>query len=99
MAIGIIPVVGNWYQGIDQLKFEVVAVDEDEGVIGIQYFDGELDELEFDTWMQLGVEEISPPEDWTGAYDEFERDDLGYTDLNLPPEGHGFSVEDIENED
>lgn len=99
MAIGITPAVGNWYQGANQLKFEVVALDEDEGVIGIQYFDGELDEVEFDTWSQMGVESISPPEDWTGAYDEFERDDLGFTDLNLPPEAQAFSLEDIERED
>jgi len=99
MAIGITPAVGNWYQGVDQLKFEVVALDEDEGVIGIQYFDGELDEVEFDVWSQMGVEAISPPEDWTGAYDDFERDDLGYTDLNLRPEAPIFSVEDFEREE
>ncbi len=99
MAIGITPAVGNWYQTPDQLKFEVVALDEDEGVIEIQYFGGELDEVEYDAWSQMGIEGISPPEDWTGAYGEFERDDLGYTDQNFRPEAHTFSLEDIERDE
>jgi hypothetical protein len=74
-------------------------MDEDEGVIEIQYFDGELDEIEFDAWSQMGVESISPPEDWSGAYDDLERDDLGYTDLNLPPESHNISTDDFDRED
>jgi len=96
MAIGIIPVVGNWYQSADQLKFEVIAWDEDEGAIEIQYFDGELDEVEFDIWSQMRVEKISPPGDWAGVYDELEWDDLDYTDLNLRPETYTFSIEDFE---
>ena len=99
MAIGIVPLVGNWYQGPDLQKFEVVAVDDDEAVVEIQYISGELDEVEFDTWAQMGVEKISPPEDWTAAYDGMEREDLGFTDLNLPPESHQFIPEDFERED
>ena len=99
MAMDVIPAVGNWYQNPDQSKFEVIALDEDEGIIEIQYFDGELDEMEFDVWPQLGLEGISPPEDWTGAYDSFERDDLGYTDLNLRPGSYTFSVEELERDE
>ena len=99
MASGIVPAVGNWYQSPDQQKFEVVAMDEDEGVVEIQYFGGELDEVEFDVWSQMDVEGISPPEDWSGAYDELERDDLGFTDQNLRPEANTFSLEDLERED
>lgn len=97
MAIGVIPAVGHWYQNLDQSKFEVIALDEDEGVVEIQYFDGELDEIEFDAWSQMGLEGISPPEDWTGAYDNFEQDDLGYTDLNLRPDNHIFSIDELED--
>lgn len=99
MANDVTPAVGQWYQNPDQSKFEVIALDEDEGIIEIQYFDGELDEVEFDVWSQLGLEGISPPEDWTGAYDDFERDDLGYTDLNLRPDSDTFSVEELERDE
>ncbi len=96
MAIGITPVVGNWYQGADQMRFEVVALDEDDGVIEIHYLDGEPDEVGFDVWSQMRVEQISSPEDWMGIYDEFDQDDSGYIDLNLHSETHIFSMEDFE---
>ena len=99
MAIGTIPVVGSWYQGTDQLKFEVVALDEEEGVIEIQYFDDELDEVEFDVWSQMRVEQTSPPGDWADVYDKLERDDLDYTDLSLRPEAYTFSIEDFERKE
>ena len=98
MAMELIPVVGNWYQSLDHSKFEVVDVDEDEGVVAIQYYEGELDELEFDVWPSLGLTSIVEPEDWSGPFDEMERDDLGYTDMNLPPEGRQVLFEDIERD-
>jgi len=99
MAIGITPVVGNWYQGADELKFEVVALDEDEGVIEIHYLGGEPDEVEFDVWSQMRVEQISSPDDWAGTYDEFARDDVDYTDLSLLPGARTFFMEDVEREE
>ncbi len=83
MAIGITPVVGSWYQGADELKFEVVALDEDEGIIEIHYFDGELDEVGFDVWSQMRVEHISSLGGWADVCDEFAQDDLDYTDFDL----------------
>lgn len=99
MAIGVSPVVGTWYQGPDQTKFEVIAFDEDDGTVEIQYFDGELDQLEFDIWQQMRLEISSPPEDWTGAFDGFERDDLGYTDLNVRPDSYTFAIEDLDRDE
>ncbi len=81
MAIGITPIVGNWYQGADELRFEVVALDEDEGIIEIHYFDGELDEVEFDVWSQMRVEHVSSPGDWADVCDELAQDDLDDTDF------------------
>ena len=99
MAISIIPLVGNWYQGPDLQKFEVVAVDDDEAVVEIQYISGELDEVELEIWAQMGMEKISPPEDWSAAYDEMEREDLGFTDLNVRPGSQRFSFEDFDRDD
>ena len=77
------PIVGNWYKNLeDETEFEVVAVDEDAQTVGIQYFDGEVEELELDSWYELVLEPISPPEDWSGAYDQMEPDDLGYNDTS-----------------
>ncbi len=83
MAIGITPIVGSWYQGADELKFEVIAVNEDAGIIEIHYMDGELDEVEFDVWSQMRVEHLPSLGDWGEIYDEFAQDDLDYTDFDL----------------
>ena len=99
MAVGILPVIGNWYQSLGGQRFEVIGVDENEGFIEIQYFDGELDALEFDGWSVMGYAEIAPPEDWSGPYDDMEKDDLGYTDTNVPPEARNFDVEDFERKE
>jgi len=73
------PIVGNWYKNVEEEKeFEVVAVDEDAQTVEIQYFEGEVEEIDLDSWYELALEPIEPPEDWSGAYDQMEPDDLGY---------------------
>jgi len=74
------PIVGNWYriQGSD--SFEVVAFDEDDGTIELQYFDGTVEEMDLEDWRaekETGaLEEAEPPEDWTGSVDvDPEEDD------------------------
>ena len=56
----------------------VVDVNEREDTVDIQYFDGEIEELEMEEWEDLDLEEIEPPEDWAGPRDQLELDDLGY---------------------
>ncbi len=46
---GIEPIVGDWYRSHGQL-FEVVAIDEREGVIDLQHADGDLEEIDLDDW-------------------------------------------------
>jgi len=69
------PVVGNWYQHTDNdQKFTVLDLDQEEGVVEIQYFDGDLDQIDLDDWYELVLEPIGAPEDWTGAMDGVEED-------------------------
>ena len=73
------PIEGNWYHHIDREKdFMVVDVNEKEGTVDIQYFDGDIEELEMEEWEEMDLEDIEPPEDWTGPLDDLEADDLGY---------------------
>ena len=70
--------ISHWYRPKEsQNLFEVVAIDFDDQSIEIQYFDGSVEEIEFAGWKTLVPTEISPPEDWTGAY-EFERADPSF---------------------
>ena len=93
------PVIGNWFQTPGGMQFEVVAIDDEEGTIEIQYFGGEVDELTFDAWTELGIIASAEPEDWSGPFDDLERDDLGYTDTNVPPKIQPYDIEDFDKED
>lgn len=96
MSEEIRPAVGEWYKDTEGHIFEVVAMDEDENHIEIQFFGGEIDEMDFEAWESSVVESVEQPEDWSGPYDDLERDDLGYSDTGIHPEGHSVSFEDIE---
>jgi hypothetical protein len=72
------PVVGNWYQHLDKGQtFSVVALNEDEGLVEVQHFDGDLEEIDSETWYQLDLEPSEEPENWSGPIDVGEIDDLG----------------------
>jgi hypothetical protein len=75
------PRVGDWYQNISGENFEIVALDDDEATLEIQYFDGAVEEVDFDSWHELEIAPIEPPEDWSGSMD-IERADYG-VDLEL----------------
>ncbi len=68
------PAIGDWYRFREGDLFEVVAIDEGDGTIEVQYFDGTLEEMEFDDWraqFSAGeIEEAEAPEDWSGSADQ-----------------------------
>ena len=92
-------VIGAWYREPGGQAFEVVALDTDSATIEIQYFEGEVAELEFDVWGEMQLVAIEPPEDWTGAYEELETDDLGYSDSAIHPENWAGPLEVLDTED
>jgi hypothetical protein len=80
------PRIGDWYKTEAGDNFEIVAVDEDDETVEIQYFDGTVEELDMDTWYDLNVDAIEPPEDWSGSMD-IQRADYG-VDLELRSGDH-----------
>ena len=46
------PIVGEWYRGGTNELFEVVAIDDQDQTIEIQYFDGTVAEMDFDSWNE-----------------------------------------------
>ena len=75
------PNIGDWFQSVNGDRFEVVALDDDEATLEIQHFDGAIEEIDFDTWSEMEIDAIEPPEDWSGSFD-IEREDYG-VDLEL----------------
>lgn len=76
-----LPAIGAWYRLDGGESFEVVACDTDDGTIEIQYFDGTIEELDLEDWEahseEQRLEEVEPPEDWSGSVDvdnDMERD-------------------------
>lgn len=72
------PLVGHWYRHLDKgQEFEVVAFEESQATVEIQYYDGDLEEIDLDSWYKMDIEPTVAPEDWTGPLDNVEVDDLG----------------------
>jgi hypothetical protein len=89
------PRIGDWYQNIGRDSFEIVALDEEEATMEIQYFDGAVEEIDFDSWYEMEIQPIEPPEDWSGSLD-IEREDYG-VDLELnAPNDHINPLDDLE---
>lgn len=82
-----LPSIGNWYRLIGGDLFEVVALDEDEGTIDIQYFDGTVEEMDREDWEAQwedgALEAAEAPEDWSGSVDVESGDDEGRGSDNL----------------
>ena len=68
------PNIGGWYrQKEGGALFEVVAYDDDDGTIEIQYFDGTVEEMDIEDWETQwedgALEAAEAPEDWSGSVD------------------------------
>jgi hypothetical protein len=69
------PAVGRWYRRLDGNLFEVVAVDEHQNTVELQHFDGTIEGMEMEVWMDTKMEPAEAPEDWSGSVD-VDREDL-----------------------
>jgi hypothetical protein len=73
------PGIGDWYRLNGGALFEVVALDDDDGTIEIQYFDGTVEEMDIEDWESQwedgALESAEPPEDWSGSVDVEGADD------------------------
>lgn len=93
----LIPRVGSWYRNLEDSRlFEIVAMDEDDGTIEIQYFESEIEELDMDTWGELALESTAAPEDWSGPYDDLVSDDMGDTEDIYRPENWSDPMNEID---
>jgi hypothetical protein len=70
-----VPKVGDWYLDGEDRLFTVVAINDDDSV-EIQLQDGSVEEMDMDTWHELGVESADEPDDWSQAFDDLEADDI-----------------------
>ncbi len=70
------PVVGNWYRDLDEEEsFLVLSVDEDAEMIEIQHVDGDVEEIDLDTWAELDLDPTGEPEGWSGSEGDDDDDE------------------------
>jgi hypothetical protein len=69
------PVKGKWYRDLEEDEsFQVLSVDEDAELVEIQHVDGDVEEMDLDTWAELDLEPTQEPEGWSGSEDEDDDD-------------------------
>jgi hypothetical protein len=70
------PVPGKWYENREEEEtFRVLSVDEDDELVEIEYLDGEIEELDLDTWHELDLEPTEEPEGWSDDADEDDEEE------------------------
>src|SRR6185312_12815821 len=73
------PVPGQWYENLeDEESFRVLTVDEDSELVEIEYLDGEIEEIDLETWHEMDLDQTEEPEGWAESdedEDEEEEDD------------------------
>jgi hypothetical protein len=100
------PITGNWYRHLDKGQmFRVVGIDEHRDVIEIQYFDGDIEEIDADAWSEMDLDIAEPPEDESGPLDGEMRENGGLTETAMsqrdwrePLEGNRKTSEEWEDE-
>ncbi len=86
------PVVGAVYEDANGQTFEVLAFDEDEGIVEIEYVDGTVDEIDLETWYGLDLEQVDSAEDQESP--DLDYDEDYEEDVDLDEDGDDFDDEE-----
>lgn len=70
------PVQGQWYEDLEENEiFRVLSVDPDEEIVEIQYENGDIEEIDLDTWHELDLERAEEPEGWASDEDDDDEEE------------------------
>jgi hypothetical protein len=65
------PVPSQWYENVEEEEsFRVLSVNEDSELVEIEYLDGDIEEIDLETWHEMDLERIEEPEGWSESDDE-----------------------------
>jgi len=91
-------VIGGWYRRTNGSLFEIVAIDDQARTVELQHFDGTIDEIDLEVWPTLWMEQVGPPEDWSGPVDmdpeDYRGDDAGEMPLGWHDPLEMFDIDD-----
>jgi len=93
------PVPGQWYENLeDEESFRVLTVDEDSELVEIEYLDGEIEEIDLETWHEMDLEQTQEPEGWAES-DEEDDDEEEEEEEDEDEDDDWDEDEDDEDED
>jgi len=70
------PVQGQWYEDLEENEiFKVLSVNPDEEIIEVQYENGDIEEIDLDTWHELDLERAEEPEGWASDQEDEDEDE------------------------
>jgi hypothetical protein len=70
------PVPGQWYENLEEEEpFRVLTMDEDSELVEIEYLDGDIEEIDLETWHEMDLELTQEPEGWSEAQDDEDEDE------------------------
>jgi hypothetical protein len=90
------PVPGQWYENLEEEEsFRVLSVDEDSELLEIEYLDGDIEEIDLESWHEMDLERIEEPEGWS----ESEEDDEDEADEDEDWDEDDDEDDDLDEED
>ena len=70
------PVQGKWYEDLEENEvFKVLSVDPDQELVEVQYENGDIEEIDLDTWHELDLEQAEEPEGWASDTEEEKKEE------------------------
>ncbi|HEX4266824.1 MAG TPA: DUF6763 family protein [Steroidobacteraceae bacterium] len=94
------PVPGQWYENLeDEESFRVLTVDEDSELVEIEYLDGEIEEIDLETWHEMDLEKTAEPEGWAKSDEEEDEEEEEEEDEEDEDDDDWDEDEDDEDED
>ena len=93
------PVPGQWYENLEEEEpFRVLSMDEDSELVEIEYLDGDIEEIDLETWHEMDLELTQEPEGWSESHDEDEDEEEEDDDWDDEDEDDD-DLDDEEDED
>jgi|SRR6185295_3410613 len=93
------PVPGQWYENLEEEEpFRVLSMDEDSELVEIEYLDGDIEEIDLETWHEMDLELTQEPEGWSESQDEDDEEEEEDDDWDDEDEDDD-DLDDEEDED
>lgn len=94
------PIKGQWFEDLEENEiFLVLSVDPDTELVEIQYENGDIEEIDLDTWHELDLERAQKPEGWPTEDEKVEAEDGAVADLEDDDEDDDDWDEDDDDDD